>query len=429
MNIRENIIVNSLRKAISNWMHGGLDNKRKKSWCEYGYKEDLEFDDFNKAYRRQGIGFGAVKKVIDKCWSSYPEIYEGNESEKNEKQNDYEKKINATLNNKFWREFKEADKRRLIGRWSAIILYFNDNNQVGWADPVVHGAILSFVKASWSTALQVLETDVNGIPAMWNYTPPKVGNHQPQAIKIHASRVFVLGDMSPDGLSMLEPGFNNVVNIEKVEGGSAESYLKNSSRQLHINFDPDNDIDVVANTQKVNGGQTSGDNEFKGGLEKAARDLNAGNDTLLVTQGATSSPLVSAVPDPTPTYNINVMSFSTSIDIPIRILIGNQTGERATVEDLKYFNSSMQQRRVSDLSIEISDFIDKLISLRIFEFRAIGVLWDDLTTASKIERLDNAFRMAEINEKAMAGGSNNIFTESEIRAEAGYDTNADNSYV
>ncbi|EAQ6918689.1 DUF1073 domain-containing protein, partial [Salmonella enterica] len=41
----------------------GLDAKRSSAWCEYGFKEDLTFDDLYKLYRRGGIAFGAVNKI------------------------------------------------------------------------------------------------------------------------------------------------------------------------------------------------------------------------------------------------------------------------------------------------------------------------------------------------------------------------------
>ncbi|EHR4749648.1 DUF1073 domain-containing protein, partial [Salmonella enterica] len=41
----------------------GLDAKRNSAWCEYGFKEELTFDDLYKLYRRGGIAHGAVEKL------------------------------------------------------------------------------------------------------------------------------------------------------------------------------------------------------------------------------------------------------------------------------------------------------------------------------------------------------------------------------
>ena len=45
----------------------GLDAKRSTAWCEYGFKEELTFDDLYKLYRRGGIAYGAVNKLVGLC--------------------------------------------------------------------------------------------------------------------------------------------------------------------------------------------------------------------------------------------------------------------------------------------------------------------------------------------------------------------------
>ncbi|PSH19836.1 hypothetical protein B7R74_12535 [Yersinia pseudotuberculosis] len=55
----------------------GLDAKRANAWCEYGFKEELNFNDLYKLYRRGGIAHGAVNKLVGTCWLTNPEIIEG----------------------------------------------------------------------------------------------------------------------------------------------------------------------------------------------------------------------------------------------------------------------------------------------------------------------------------------------------------------
>ncbi|MFO7066716.1 DUF1073 domain-containing protein, partial [Pseudomonas aeruginosa] len=74
-------------------------------------------------------------------------------------------------------------------------------------------------------------------------------------------------------------------------------------------------------------------------FNEAARQLNLGVDVLLPTQGATVTQMVSAVSDPSPTYNVNLQTAAAGVDIPTKILVGMQTGERASSEDQKYHNA------------------------------------------------------------------------------------------
>ena len=68
----------------------GLDAKRSTAWCEYGFKEELTFDDLYKLYRRGGIAFGAVNKITSHCWKTYPEIIQGDKYDKSNPQTAWE---------------------------------------------------------------------------------------------------------------------------------------------------------------------------------------------------------------------------------------------------------------------------------------------------------------------------------------------------
>lgn len=54
----------------------GLDNKRHSAWCEYGFPEQVTYENLYALYRRGGIAHGAVEKLVGKCWQTNPEIIE-----------------------------------------------------------------------------------------------------------------------------------------------------------------------------------------------------------------------------------------------------------------------------------------------------------------------------------------------------------------
>ena len=125
----------------------GLDAKRSSAWCEYGFKEDLTFDDLYKLYRRGGIAFGAVNKIISHCWKSNPQIIEGDKFDKAKKATAWEGKIKPVFTNRLWNSFAEADKRRLVGRWSGILLHIRDGK--AWNQSVTKGKGLKKVTPVW----------------------------------------------------------------------------------------------------------------------------------------------------------------------------------------------------------------------------------------------------------------------------------------
>jgi len=389
----------------------GLDAKRESAWCEYGFKEDLTFHDLHKLYRRGGIAHGAVNKLASNCWKTNPQVIEGEQSDKARELTAWEKVSNQVFTHRFWRSFAEADKRRLVGRWAGILLHIKDSRS--WDQPVVKGKALQKISPVWASALKVGSRDNSGAITMWQYTESLSDGSTAQR-NIHPDRVLIIGDMSDDAIGFLEPGYNACVSLEKVEGGSGESFLKNAARQQNINFDKEIDFKNLASMYGVSV------DELQERYNEAAREINRGNDTLLITQGAQVTSMVNAVSDPSPTYDVNLKTFSASVDIPSRIIVGNQSGERASTEDQIYFNSRCQSRR-GDLSFDVEDMTDKLIYLQIISPVAkFSIVWDELNEQSSSDRLDSATKMSSINQTSLASGEQ-VFTANEIRVAAGYE--------
>ncbi|HAS1727898.1 TPA: DUF1073 domain-containing protein [Enterobacter cloacae] len=396
----------------------GLDNKRHSAWCEYGFPEQVTYENLYALYRRGGIAHGAVEKLVGKCWQTNPKIIEGDDADESKDETAWEKNTKKVFTKRLWRAFAEADRRRQVGRYAGILLHINDSRT--WDQPVFRGKSLKKVTIAWAGSLTVSEwvTDQKsadyGQPKQWKYVEslPNGGTNQRF---VHPDRVFILGDYSNDAIGFLEPGYNACVSLEKVEGGSGESFLKNAARQLNVNFEKEIDFNNLASLYGVSM------DELQDKFNEVAGEMNRGNDVLMTTQGATVTPLVTAVADPSATYNVNLQTFAASVDIPVKVLVGMQTGERASTEDQKYFNARCQSRR-GDLSFEIEDFSDKLIDLKIID--AVSektVIWDDLNEQTGTEKLANAKTMAEINQTAQGSGENPAFSREEIRTAAGYE--------
>lgn len=389
----------------------GLDAKRESAWCEYGFKDTLEFDDLYKLYRRGGIAHGAVNKLVSNCWKTNPQVIEGEQSDESRELTAWERASNQVFTHRFWRAFAKADARRLVGRWAGILLHIKDSKN--WDQPVVKGKALQKITPVWASALKVGSRDGNGAITMWQYSESLSDGSTAQR-NIHPDRVLIIGDMSDDEIGFLEPGYNACVSLEKVEGGSGESFLKNAARQQNINFDNEVDFNNLASMYGVTV------DELQERYNEAAREINRGNDTLLITQGAQVTSMVNAVSDPSPTYDVNLQTFSASVDIPAKILVGMQTGERASSEDQKYFNARCQSRRL-DISFDVEDMVDKLTGLQIIKPVAkSSIVWDDLTEQTGAEKLDNATKMSSINQTSLASGEQ-VFTVDEIRVAAGYE--------
>lgn len=394
-----------------------LDQKRSQAWCEFGWPADVTNEMLYRLYRRGGVAHGAIEKIIGACWKTWPQLIEGGTEDAAAKTSVWEEATSKVLSPALWRQWSEADRRRLVSRYSGLILHVADNR--AWDQPVTRSAALRKVTPAWAGALEPLEigldTSAAGYaqPRLWRYTE-QFASGTGRVVDIHPDRVFILGDWGHDAIGFLEPAFNAFVSLEKVEGGSGESFLKNASRQISVNFDKEVDLASIAATYGVPL------DELQQKFNDAAREINRGNDQMLITQGASVAPLVAPVADPEPTYDVNLQTVAAALDIPTKVLVGMQTGERASTEDQRYFYARCQSRRM-DLSFDIKEFVDHLMRIHVLELRPdVSVLWDDLNAQSAEQRLASAKQMSDINQAAF-DPANEPFTRAEIRVAAGYE--------
>ena len=395
----------------------GLDNKRLGAWCEYGFPGDITTADFVSLYRRGGIAHGAVNKLIGHCWKTDPWVIEGEPQDESREETPWEKSFKASIPDDFWNAIMEADLRRLVCRYSALVLRLRDSKN--FDQPVSGSPALEEAVPAWAGAIKPGEYDDIGAVKFWQYTPTRHDGTPLPAINVHPDRIIILGDYSADAIGFLEPAYNAFVSLEKVEGGSGEAFLKNAARQVGVNFDREVDLSSLAAMYNVPIA------ELQEKFNEAAREINRGNDAMLITQGASVSTLVATVPDPGPTYNVNLQTAAAALDIPTKILVGMQTGERASTEDQKYFNARCQSRRLGELSRNIRAIVQHLQRIRVVKpIRVLSVMWDDLTEATTEEKLANAKTMSDINAIALALGAE-VFDLNEIRVAAGFEPNDD----
>lgn len=94
-------------------------------------------------------------------------------------------------------------------------------------------------------------SETYGQPVSYNFNEQPVGDdgtYGPvRGVTVHPERIIILCEGSEDenmlsGVPFLRAGYNKLLDLEKVSGGSAEGFLKNASRQLGIAFDKETNI-------------------------------------------------------------------------------------------------------------------------------------------------------------------------------------------
>lgn len=412
----------------------GADNKRNQAWREYGWPENLQFLNFYNLYDRQGVAYGVIHKLNEKCFETNPWVIQGDEFDEAKAETSWEKTARLfAKKSKLWKAFREADVYRMVGKYSAILLRIADGGR--WDEPVTIGSpVIRELIPAWEGQLNPTDivTDENaenyGEPQFWEFREGATSATNkdekalaPRNLKIHPDRIIILGNFRT-GRSFLQANYNDFVNLEKIAGGSGEGFLKNASARTHVGYDKEVDLAQIARNFGL-----KGVGELQDLFNQQAHDLNNGMDRLMVTQGANVAPLVANMPDPTPHYAVSLQNIAAGTRIPVKVIVGMQTGERASSEDIQEFNARAQGRRMNVLTDDGDQIIEHLIRIGCLASGGdeLTVMWDDLTEASNSEKLDAAAKLVTMNKDSMGNGEVLPFDTNEIREAAGYDPKTD----
>ncbi|EHK8991091.1 DUF1073 domain-containing protein [Escherichia coli] len=420
------------RKHLSAIFNGTSNTKRHRIYQEFGYPRHLSFDDFYQAYRRNAVAGAAVERMCEGCWEDLPVIWEGEKEQKARQPTAWDKRVNKLLK-RCWKQIKGADKRNLVGRYAGLMIQFKDS--LTWDQPVNRAVVANLAEKAmvklipvWEAQLDPVEWDDNdqsetfGEVKMYSFTELPVGGDSSQRpsriVRVHPERIIILAEGADDGdmnsgISLLEAGFNKLLDIEKVSGGASEGFLKNASRQLNYSFSEKTNFAQLAKALGVPEGQLAD------ALDAQVRRMNDSTDSASFMQAGTAEVLSVTPADPEPTWRTALNEFAATVPIPVKVLVGMQTGERASTEDAKDWAKTRNGRREGFLT----DFLTELLT-RFWTFGVIPppageevtVEWTDLLAPSDAEKFANMTSLANVAKSSMEAFGRSAISENEIRA-------------
>lgn len=410
--------LNDVRSRIAQAISGGYDfaDTMHNIYLDFGYSQNLDFFNYWNMYRRFGIAKNVCDLPVDITWMRQPEVKSDNEQFVRE----FERVADQLS---FWIRLSAIDKRQRVGRYAGMFMRVRDGKKP--SDPIDGrlngiGAIMQMVPL-YEGQLEVLETDNDpmseryGLPRMYEFNGGSVGNRNDKiasSFSIHPDRIVIISEDADNGgiygMSSLEAPYNSLMDLRKILGGGGEGFYKNSAQS--IVFDLKDGASAKANETLLN--------RFNEQYDDFARNRAR---RAIWTPGMEAKTLQSDLVNPKDFFFNSLYDVAASCKIPATVLIGQQTGRLASSEDSRSFLSMINSRRENFGTESINALIDWFIRFGVLPMAQYEVEWDDLLALSQNEQLDNAQKMAAINDAQFKSGGSVPFDGSEIRETAGFE--------
>ena len=391
---------------------------------DFGYPFRLNPKLIREIYERSSLASAAVSHSVRRCWIENP-ILRRTDGEMDSQEMALEAAFER-LN--FWQRFQDADKRGMVGCYAALILRIADNKMPHEPVDSISGGIDKIVEVipAWETDIVPLKTyddpsdpETYGKVMMYEYREKDYRGYSLRKLPIHPDRVLIVSqDGTVTGRSVLEPGFNALINAEKIDGAAAEGIYKNARMTLHLNVEAEAELeDQIEEPSAMQG--LEGDTFAEQIIDQVDK-LNSKFENFLVTQNMKSTVLNTDMSNADAALFKSINVFAASIPIPMRVLMGSQSGERAASEDAKEWARTCEARRSYMLRPVIRQFIERLIKWNVIEGKEWRIEWTSLTEATQEERMAILDRLIKANDQAWRAGQRIAFTRDEMRDEAGY---------
>lgn len=424
------LVVNNAQRSLQAMFPGYFGAPKHNHAADFGYPDQVTFPLAFDAYCRNPLARAAVNKTVGKTWEDQPYLQEF-QRDGTEGGDQGETKIEADIRQRFadlrvWQHLAECDRRGLVGAYSGLILRLADGRQ--FKEPVerVPGGLEGLVEVipAWEGQLTVSQWDTDersktyGQPLMFQFAESAVGQQQqPRQFEIHPDRLIIWSqDGTLNGRSALEPGYNALLDMEKIRGGGGEGFWKNAKSGLSLEIDKDAKVENIAQAMGVQ------PHDVVDKIDEQVEGFNKGFDKSLLLQGIKATPMQVNLPSPEHFFAVAAQSFAASFSIPMKVLIGSQTGERASTEDSEEWAKVNMARRTNQAIPSIMGFVNRLERFGILPAKDWFLSWTDLTESSMGEKIDRAVKMADVNQKM---GAELVFTGDDIRAAVGMEPLSD----
>lgn len=398
---------------------GVSKNGKRDIYSIYGYNNTTSFKQFYELFEREAVANRICKAIANSSWR------DGFEIESSEKA----KEVIETLKGKFLKEIERADILNRIGRYSLLYVGVpdgrNSKEEIGVINPNQLDEI--YFKAYSEDGAQITnyDTDVKskrcGMPLMYSLSVSSLGEKEninnSGTKQVHWSRVIHLAEGALDndieGISCLKPVLNDLLDLRKVTGGSAEAYYRNARPKMHFNA-----------KDGFNNSMSEADRKD---LADKTEQFNDDFLQVIRTNGIDVNVLNTPHASPLDTVKVILWNISGCTGIPIRVLTGEGAGQLAGSTDRESYNQLIDDRQKTFCTEKVNDFIELLKRCGIVDkSEEVEIIFNKAGGMSEVEQAEVSNKKADTLVKLsqalndVNGGVNGYIDVAETLKDLGY---------
>lgn len=352
-----------------------------------GWPLTIDYGDYLAKFERHALARAVIDRPVNATWRGGVTLLESDEAEDTELEKGW-KELDKELS--LISNFARVDRLTGIGQYGILLLGFDDTpTKESFSNPVAAGKrILHYVKPLGQISAEIKEsvTDPSneryGLPEIYGVTLKdelSVNTTSHQEIQVHHTRVIHIAsgllESEVLGTPRLQAVFNQLQDIEKIVGGSAEMYWRGARPGYQGIVDEDAQIteDMLED------------------LETQIKEYEDNLRRMLINEGIEFKALATQVSDPVPSFDVQIQMISAITGIPKRILTGTERGELASTQDSEAWLSLIQARRedFAEPAI-IRPFVDRCIEYGVLaeSKEDYSIEWEDLYALGEKEQAE-----------------------------------------
>jgi len=382
-----------------------------------GYPTTITYAASLSKYLRQAIAKAVIDRPVDDSWQGGCLIQEdtGKETELSKAWASLIKNHNLGL----FSTLTKLDKFAGIGTYGTMLLGFDDVScSEDFRNPVEMASSrkLLYCNALGEDCAVIASYDTDplseryGLPTMYDVRTSSGEERNNTSISVHHTRMFhIAGDSLGNrvrGRSRLEPVWNNLMDLEKVVGGSGEMFWRGARPGYSGKIDDEYSMSEPDRE------------DFKDQLDEYEHNLRR----FLITKGVEISSLSQQLADPKSYVDVQIEMISAETGIPKRILTGSEVGELASSQDASNWNGRLSNRRTHYIEpVILRPFIEMLMVCGVLpatkvQIKDFAIVWQSLDEKSDKDKAE----VGEIRARSLKDYAGNPLGESIVPPEAFY---------